>query len=285
MSHQTMRFESESTKVLINGGDEFPKSFPTLQFLLHFSGLKERKFALFMTVILTLSSFVMLGSFINHTTHTKKLDWGLICHLSFSIHGCVIYILITRLLYLDLNPFNVMLKISKCTENAIRRKYTNGCMENQFQYMQTLSNFFSLVVIVFAVGNIIAVCVLFKNPLAIVMSKEFNLYLKLIGLAIWYFYSFAWFISIAIVCPPIYYLVKQVELFDQHMQKALTTSEEIIIDDLMIWHNDLYEANTVLQEAYSLLITCAAAIGSLFQLVLLMVSRSSCVSAYLPIYL
>jgi hypothetical protein len=279
------------------------KQFPVLQFLLLVSGLKSTSTAFPFAFSLSLSAAILFFGYIYHSLHIRELDWSMLCHLVFSIHGAAVYSLITVKLSQQLDIFSVIDQLKEPLRLSMYRKYEKNislttagastsvdCVARPMPStgqerqiwpsgwsLEFISQATSIFVFVTALMNFIAVWLEVGNPIAIVLCLPHILPIKALSLFLWFFYSFGWFLPVALVCPPVLYLLQQIFQYERYVAAHL--SENCDIDLLMHWYSELYDTNTILQNAFGSLSTLTIVIGGVFQIILTMVSLVSLFSS------
>lgn len=268
ISNNNNRINEPSLLPLLGGNLKLCK-FKTLRFLLSLSGLRYHNISYLLSLFLTLAALIMFIAYLYRSFMDKAIDWSLLCHLTFTIHGATVYSLLSQNNYNKLDIFSVMGKISHPIQNSLCKKVSESSVFTISTNLEFSSKITSLLVLLFAFINFIAVWVEIGNPIAIVLGIKHTIPLKILSLTSWFFYSFGWFIPIAIVCPPTSYLLQLILKFETYIENHL--SDNCDIELLMHWYNELFDYNVVLQKAFSCLVTLTIVIGSIFQIVLIMV--------------
>lgn len=248
--------------------------FNTLRFLLMISGLSSSSTAIPLATFLSLSAIMLFLSYVSRSFLDQQIDWTLLCHFIFAIHGSSVYSLLAYNLYHQLDIFSIIEHIHQPLNLFYCQQYENYFQtitkERRSLQLEYTSMITSSFVILAAIANFIAIWLEVGNPIAIVLGVQHTIPLKILSLFIWSFFCYGWFMPIAIVCPPTYFLLQQIVIFEKYIENHL--SEHCLIDTLMHWYHELYDANVLLQKAFGSLVTITIVIGGVFQIILIMVS-------------
>jgi hypothetical protein len=283
----------DSSPLLPSPSIDFDKNqFFTLKFLLLVSGLKSTSFAFPCVFSLSLMALILFLGYIYRCLDKKHIDWSMLCHLVFTIHGAAVYFFITLKMSQQFDIFSVIRQLKQ----PLRLSFHGKCERNisvvttgstpadctgplppmnepetisAILNLEVISQITSLFVLVTALLNFMAVWIEVGNPVALVLGLPHSDGLKFLSLLFWYFYSFGWFLPIAIVCPPVIALLKQILQYEKYVAEHL--SELCDIDLLMHWYNELYDLNTLLQNAFGSLVTLTIVVGGVFQIIITMV--------------
>ena len=256
------------------GGSLQTCKFKTLRLLLLVSGLSSPTTAIPLAILLSSSATMLFFGYLGRSFLDRHIDWVMLCHLVFAFHGASVYSLMARNLHQKLDIFSVMGEVSQPMKTPLCKKFEESLgAEDRGARLEHASAITSSFVLIAALANFIAIWLEVGNPIAIVLGVQHTIPLKILSLFLWIFFSFAWFMPIAIVCPLAYFLLQQIFMFEKYIESHL--SENCSIDTLMHWYNDLYDANVLLQKAFGSLVTITIVIGGIFQIVLIMVSPIS----------
>jgi hypothetical protein len=263
--------EGSSKLVPMIGGSLQKCKFKMLRLLLLISGLSSATTAIPLAIFLSLSAAMLFFGYSSRSFLDKEIDWAMLCHLVFTIHGSAVYSLLACNLHYKLDIFSVMGEISQPMKTSLSKKLESGLgIDTSNRYLEHASLITSSFVIIAALANYIAIWIEVGNPIAVVLGVEHMMTLKVFSLSVWFFFSFGWFLPIAIVLPPTYFVLQQILLFEKYIEDHL--SENCNIDTLMHWYNELYDINVLLQKAFGSLVTTTIVIGGIFQILLIMVS-------------
>jgi hypothetical protein len=287
---------------LLKNSDE--SDLKILRYLLLLSGLKSTTTAMTCGIFLSIGSVILICGYIYHSFEIRRLDWAILCHVTFSLHGAAIYALLALKFSQQLDFFSVMKEISQPLRYSFTQKLErNFSIASTFMLapppssssssssspligpwsslnLQFTSQLFSIYVFTLAMINFIMIAVNVGNPVAVVLCLAHTLTLHLISLLLWFFYSLAWFLPMALVCPPMIYMLQKIFHFERFVEAHL--SEDCDLDLLMHWYSELYDANGLLQKAFGSLVTLVIVIGGVMQIVLVMVPPSSSSSSISP---
>lgn len=160
-------------------------------------------------------------------------------------------------------------QVSQPCSNPLSKKNNDSVIQTIKLNLESTSKITSIFVLIAALVNFIAVWIEIGNPVALVLNVSHSILLKVLSLFLWFFYSFGWFIPIAVVLPPTSYVLQRIMNFEQYVEAHL--SDNCDIDMLMHWYNELFDANAILQKAFGPLVTLTIVLGAVFQIVLIMV--------------
>jgi hypothetical protein len=264
-------YSDEKCELVPLVGGSFQKcKFKMLRLLLLISGLSCNDFAIPLAVILSSSALTLFIGYSSRSFLDREIDWSMLCHLVFTIHGSAVYTLLAYNLHNKLDIFSVMGDISQSMKTPLCKKFESGLgIEKRIAHLELSSMITASIVIIASVSNYIAVWLEVGNPIAIVLGVQHSILLKILSLSVWIFFSFGWFLPIAIVLPPTYFVLQQILTFEKYIENHL--SENCNIDTLMHWYNELYDTNVLLQKAFGSLVTLTIVIGGVFQIILIMV--------------
>jgi hypothetical protein len=133
------------------------------------------------------------------------------------------------------------------------------------------------------IGNIICVGYLYihSDGLYIVLRVTRSLWFDVLGLCLWYFYSYGWVISIPYVCIPAYALHCRIKSYIDFIKangketpSSLSSKQLLSVEKTMEWYDELHSANKLLVMNVSLLLTADIVLCSLLSVFLLHVSFS-----------
>jgi hypothetical protein len=252
------------------GGSLQKCKFKMLRLLLLISGLSSQTTAIPLAVFLSSSAAMLIFGYSSRSFLDRQLDWTLLCHLVFAIHGATVYSLLAKNLHHKMDIFSVMGEISQPMKTPLCKKFENSLGTNErSSHLEYASLITSSFVVIAALANFIAIWLQIGNPIAIVLEVSHTIPLKILSLSVWIFFCFGWFLPVAIVCPPTYFVLQQILAFEKYIENHL--SENCNIDTLMHWYNELYDTNVLLQKAFGSLVTMTIVIGGIFQIILIMV--------------
>jgi hypothetical protein len=268
-----------------------------LQLLLLMSGLRSKTTVSLCAFCLSLTAIILTCGYIYHSFEIRRIDWAILCHVTFAIHGAVVYILLAFKISQQLGFFSVMAQLSQPLRYSLTQKLerhvsiasslmmappqpcssssslsTPLILPLSSLNLQFTSQVSSAFVITIAMINFVLVAINVGDPIAAVLSLPHSLGLKITGLVLWFFYSLGWFLPMALVCPPMIYMLQKIFHFERFISAHL--SEDCDIDLLMHWYSELYDSNVLLQKAFGSLVTVVIVIGGVLEIVLIMVTLS-----------
>jgi hypothetical protein len=135
----------------------------------------------------------------------------------------------------------------------------------------------TLAVFCSVIGNVICVGFLYieSDGLFIVLRLPRNIMFDILGVCLWYFFSYGWVISIPYVCIPAYALLCRIKAYVDFIkangrESSLVFSKPILsVEKTMEWYDELHCANKLLIMNVSLLLTADIVLCSMLSVFLL----------------
>jgi hypothetical protein len=185
----------------------------------------------------------------------------------------------------------VFIKSITCGQNNENFQNFSLLPNTYCQRLSTLGILTSSTVGICVILNVTCIIYLYiyLDGLYLVLRVTRSLWFDLLGVALWYFYSYGWTISLPIVCIPSYALHCRIQTFIDFIKintrqeppapgssTAQRSSKPLVsVEKLMEWYDELHAANRLFNMTVSLLLTVDILLCSVLSVFLLHVCPPS----------
>ena len=232
----------------------------------------SRYFTYFVIFIMWLTIVAVLVNILLYSS--QKLFNHQIGNIIWMCHSATTYTIVAYDMIFCNGRLLVFMKSIVCRKNNDNFSNFSLLPETYCRDLHRVGWLSTLAVFCGVIGNVICIGYLFlhSDGLYLVLRVTRSLWFDLLGLCLWYFYSYGWVISIPYVCIPAYALHCRIKAFVEFIRasgKDSACASPLSVEKTMEWYDELHSASRLLGMNVSMLLTVDIALCSLLSVFLL----------------